>query len=319
MDNLEISRNIYAAIMHADFKLADVLLDKCTDLYYKENNYLLESARHPHCPISVFEKLIRLGCDVNEENQNSFTPIFNVAYHGDVDKIKFFIKKGSDLKHLNRFKVNVVSNCVCSPTFNIDALIILLENDADYLTIDRDGESFVDSARSANMPQALLRVFEKAFKQEINRVQFIEQLKLIRNLNKNTSFTNYSIEKQYLNGYKQYIFNMAIPVKPLERDGTEFSEIYVLAMSRNIKEALNRGLLMMQKHRFSIMLLFMLTCCFNEIGENELFKEYKTLFFEASGKISKEKKMGILAIENQIGIDAFYRVNSFEALFTYIF
>lgn len=305
---------IYYTLSTGQIEIAELLIKQCQYLKDTHNYlYLMEATRNKACSLASLKKLVELGCNVNEVNPDGFTPIFNLAFHGDMEKIQFFIEKGADLSRVNRFRVNIISNAVFSPTFNIDALIILVKNGADYFTIDVDGESFVDSARSANMSLELINIFEKAFRKEINRKEFIHELETIKfNFKSGTSFEG---EKRRLEARKISISKIQIPIRPNKVDEPELSRIYVNAMQGKYRDALVAGTVMMDNMQISALLLCIMTCCFNEIGETILFEEYRNFFLYACRQVSREREFGIILIESRIGKEKLYHMNAVNVIF----
>ena len=261
----------------------------------------------------MLKKLIKLGCNVNESN-DGFTPIFNLAFHGDVEKISYFIDHGADLSRVNKFKVNIISNAVFSPTFNLDALILLVEKGADYMTIDTDGESFVDSAKSANMPQELIRIFERAFNKEITREEFVAELKKAKATTPKAD-TNFAGEKRKLDFRRQSVTRFKIPSRPAPADQPALSRIYVDAMQGRVKEALIAGTVMMDNLKISVMLLFLMAAGFKEIGETELFEEYRKFFLHGCSGLGQAQEFGVRVLEDRLGKDVVYQFSGFKILF----
>lgn len=305
---------IYYALLNGQLEIAELLIDQCTSL--RDVNtllYLMEATRNKDCSLDLLKKLLKLGCDINESN-DGFTPIFNLAFHGNVEKISYFIDHGADLSRVNKWKVNIISNAVFSPTFNLDALILLVEKGADYMTIDTDGESFVDSARSAHMPQELINIFERAFNGEISRSEFVDELKKAKTSAPKAD-TNFAGEKRKLEYRRNSVTRVKIPRNPERVDQPELSRIYVDAMQGRVKEALIAATVMMDNMKISVMLLFIMAAGFKEIGEMELFEEYRKFFLYACRGLGQAQEFGVMMIENRLGKDALYKLSAFKILF----
>lgn len=292
------------ALRNGQIEIAELLVEQCLSLEHKENNYLIDATRNSACSLKMLKKLIDLGCDVNEKNCG-YTPMFNLAYHGDLEKINYFIKNGADLTVVNNYGVNIVSNALYSPAFKLDTLILLLENGADYLTIDNDGESFVDNAKIAKLPSELLNVFEKALNKKITRDEFIVELKRAKNIYR--IIPSYESEKLQLSLRWQAVQVSNISAGPKQTDSEQLSRACALAIKNETNEAIRAGIFMMDNMSISALLLFLMASCFKEVHEMELFAAYKDMFIFACENLSPMTKFAILILQDRMGEDNFYR------------
>jgi methionyl-tRNA formyltransferase len=95
---------------------------------------------------SKAENFISYISDINESNENGWTPLIVASYNGSIDIVNLLIKRGADVNkaNLNGTTPLMYAKDYAITTGNIDILNILLDNGANLQTKDITGKTVID-------------------------------------------------------------------------------------------------------------------------------------------------------------------------------
>lgn len=133
---------------------------KATDDYFLP---LMELTLNDNYDLDVMEFFVENGANVNEHNDQDFTPIMNVSYVCRYDIAKYLLSMGADVNSQTIYKTTPIFNCLGSSYFNLEFLKLLIEYGADPTQVDVDGETIYDSAKKnalINSNEELLKVIK---------------------------------------------------------------------------------------------------------------------------------------------------------------
>ncbi|NOR54737.1 MAG: hypothetical protein GQ531_00865 [Sulfurovum sp.] len=136
---------IFKAIKAQDNALFDQLITTVDDLSIKnKSNYsLLWASIHYH-DFYALERLIELGVDMNEFDQNALkTPVYWAAMINDTKLLKVLLNHGADVDSKDRFGSMALSTAMYKCN-NFEAIKILLDNGANPYLKDKRGKTVFD-------------------------------------------------------------------------------------------------------------------------------------------------------------------------------
>lgn len=137
---------LMCALLAAKYDVVEYMLDRGARVDLPRYIPVLQATLEADFPYALLKRMIDMGADVNAVNHLGFSPLFNVAYDNDIEKMKLLIENGAEVNHLTTYKVTPIMNLIGSPKFKLEALDYLIEQGAITNNIDRDGESVVDRA-----------------------------------------------------------------------------------------------------------------------------------------------------------------------------
>ena len=167
----EVATPLIVAIQFKKYKIVEYLLDKGASVTIPNGLFLLEASLDENFPYSLLQRMIEMGANVNITNMAGFSPLFNVAYDGDYDKIKLLLENGADVNLANRYNVTPVMNLVGSPNFNYKSLALFIEYGAKTNIVDKDGETMLNYAKK-NPVIANNKAYMSVIEKIVNDSQF---------------------------------------------------------------------------------------------------------------------------------------------------
>lgn len=108
------------------------------DLIYFVRNHNIESVK----------RLINVGVDLNEQDNDGTTPLTWAASNSYIQIIKLLVNAGADLNIQNN--KGQTSLIIAAAYASIEAIVLLIDGGADWNIKDNDGKDFLDYFKGGN-------------------------------------------------------------------------------------------------------------------------------------------------------------------------